>query len=76
MDLPWAESSDDKLVISEARAQLDADHYGMEKVKKRVIEFLAVKQLKNCLLEHIVLARLALINRSLGLWDANFIASH
>ena len=49
LDLPWTECSEDKLAISEARIQLDADHYGMDKVKKRVIEFLAVRQLKNSL---------------------------
>lgn len=49
LDLPWTECSEEKLAISEARTQLDADHYGMDKVKKRVIEFFAVRQLKNSL---------------------------
>ena len=37
--------SDDKLVITEARRQLDKDHYGLEDVKVRILEFLAVRKL-------------------------------
>ncbi|MBX7097993.1 MAG: endopeptidase La [Myxococcaceae bacterium] len=46
-DLPWNKLSDDNLDIDNARKQLDNDHYGIEKVKKRVIEYLAVRKLKN-----------------------------
>lgn len=49
LDLPWSESTVDQLDIKKARLQLDADHYGMEKVKNRIVEFLAVRQLKNSL---------------------------
>ena len=49
LDLPWSISTPDDLDISQARKVLDADHYGLEKVKKRVLEFLAVRQLKNSL---------------------------
>jgi len=44
--LPWAEKSKDKLDIKAARKILDQDHYGLEKPKKRIIEYLAVRKLK------------------------------
>ena len=43
--LPWNELTEDRLDIKEAHAMLDADHYGLEKVKKRILEFLAVRKL-------------------------------
>ncbi len=46
-DLPWAKSSVDKIDLKEVREILDADHYGLEKVKKRIIEYLAVRKLKS-----------------------------
>ncbi|XP_014289735.1 lon protease homolog 2, peroxisomal isoform X2 [Halyomorpha halys] len=45
-DLPWSVSSKETLDVKAAKVQLDIDHYGMEKLKKRIIEFLAVRQLK------------------------------
>ena len=45
ISLPWGEYTDDKLDIEEAEKVLDEDHYGLEKVKKRIIEYLAVQQL-------------------------------
>jgi len=45
-DLPWNKSSDERLTVTAAKAQLDDDHYGMEKVKQRILEFLAVCQLR------------------------------
>jgi len=44
--LPWNESTEDKLDIKDAQAVLDEDHYDLEKVKKRIIEYLAVRKLK------------------------------
>jgi len=44
--LPWNEKSKDKLDIKTARKILDQDHYGLEKPKKRVLEYLAVRKLK------------------------------
>lgn len=46
LDLPWEEYSEDKLDLKFARQVLDEDHYGLEKVKKRIIEYLAVLKLK------------------------------
>lgn len=46
IDLPWDEYSDDKLDLDYARSVLEEDHYGLEKVKKRIIEYLAVLKLK------------------------------
>lgn len=46
LDLPWEEYSDDKLDLKFAKEVLDEDHYGLEKVKKRIIEYLAVLKLK------------------------------
>lgn len=45
LDIPWGELSDDTYSLKEARAILDEDHYGLEKVKERILEFLAVKKL-------------------------------
>ncbi len=45
--LPWSVSTDDNLDIRHARAILDEDHYDLEKVKERILEFLAVRKLKN-----------------------------
>jgi ATP-dependent Lon protease len=44
--LPWNESTEDNLDINKARKTLDEDHYGLEKPKKRIIEYLAVRKLK------------------------------
>jgi ATP-dependent Lon protease len=46
-DLPWTKKTDDNLDIENARAVLNADHYDLEKVKKRILEYLAVRKLKN-----------------------------
>ena len=42
-DIPWKKASRLKADISESRAILDADHYGLDKVKERIVEFLAVQ---------------------------------
>jgi ATP-dependent Lon protease len=44
--LPWAKESTDNLDLDHAKKILDEDHYGLEKVKERIIEFLAVRKLK------------------------------
>ncbi|MCX7634589.1 MAG: endopeptidase La [Syntrophales bacterium] len=44
--LPWREGTQDNLDIKKARKVLDDDHYGLEKPKKRIIEYLAVRKLK------------------------------
>jgi ATP-dependent Lon protease len=46
LDLPWNEATEDKMDIAEVRKVLDEDHYGLEKVKKRIVEYLAVRKLK------------------------------
>src|SRR5438552_16229230 len=46
VELPWSISTEDKLDIQEARDVLNADHYDLEKVKKRILEYLAVRKLK------------------------------
>ncbi len=45
-DLPWKKSTKDNLDLVQARKILDHDHYGLEKIKKRILEFLAVRTLK------------------------------
>ncbi|MFO8054601.1 MAG: endopeptidase La [Bacteroidales bacterium] len=45
-DLPWNEFSDDSLELAQAQKVLDEDHYGLEKVKERILEHLAVLKLK------------------------------
>jgi ATP-dependent Lon protease len=46
LELPWKKSSEDKLDLKEARKILDEDHYGLEDVKERILEFLAVIKLR------------------------------
>ena len=46
LELPWEFSTEDNLDITAAQETLDADHYDLQKVKKRVIEYLAVRKLK------------------------------
>jgi ATP-dependent Lon protease len=45
VDLPWAVLSPERIDITEARRILDEDHYGLEKVKRRILEYLAVRKL-------------------------------
>ena len=46
LELPWEVSTEDTLDIIAAQETLDADHYNLEKVKKRIVEYLAVRKLK------------------------------
>jgi ATP-dependent Lon protease len=45
--LPWSETTEDNLDLERAREFLDEDHYDLEKVKERILEYLAVSKLKN-----------------------------
>jgi ATP-dependent Lon protease len=45
VDLPWSKRSEDRTDLKTAREVLDADHHGIEKVKERILEFLAVRKL-------------------------------
>ena len=45
LELPWGKTTKEKINVSHVRKILDQDHYGMEKVKERILEFVAVKQL-------------------------------
>ena len=47
LDLPWEEFTTDNFDLKRAQKTLDKDHFGLEKVKKRIIEYLAVLKLKN-----------------------------
>ena len=47
VDLPWTRATEDNLVIEDARRILNEDHYDLEKVKKRILEYLAVRKLKS-----------------------------
>lgn len=46
LELPWKKASEDKLDLNEARRILDEDHYGLEDIKERILEFLAVIKLR------------------------------
>ncbi len=46
IEVPWSVATEDNLDIDEAQKVLDEDHYGLEKVKKRILEYLAVRKLK------------------------------
>jgi ATP-dependent Lon protease len=47
IDYPWSVRTEDNLNIDAAQKSLNEDHYGLDKVKKRIIEYLAVRKLKN-----------------------------
>jgi ATP-dependent Lon protease len=47
LDLPWDEATEDNFDLEHARQVLDEDHFGLEKVKERILEHLAVLKLKN-----------------------------
>ncbi|MDD3807234.1 MAG: endopeptidase La, partial [Candidatus Marinimicrobia bacterium] len=46
IELPWSISTDDQVDISKAEQILNSDHYGLEKIKERILEYLAVRKLK------------------------------
>ena len=46
VDIPWSRTTKDNLDISKAKKVLDEDHYNLEKVKERILEYLAVRKLK------------------------------
>jgi ATP-dependent Lon protease len=46
LEIPWAKNTDDRLDPLEARRVLDEDHYDLDKVKERIVEYLAVRKLK------------------------------
>ncbi len=46
VELPWHKASKDRLEIKQAAKVLDEDHYGLEKIKERILEYLAVRKLK------------------------------
>ncbi len=47
LDIPWGTSTEDNLNIKAAEKSLEKDHYGLDKVKKRILEYLAVRKLKD-----------------------------
>ena len=82
-ELPWNESTEDNLDIKKARAVLDEDHFGLEKAKRRIIEYLAVRKLKPdskgpilCFAGPPGTGKTSWAIPSPGPWAANFTASH
>ena len=49
LNVPWWQTTTDNADINEIEARLDADHYGLKKVKERILEYIAVKQMTNSL---------------------------
>ncbi len=47
VELPWSVSTEDHIELAEVRKCLDEDHYDLDKVKKRIVEYMAVRKLKN-----------------------------
>lgn len=47
VDLPWSEATEDNFDLKHAKKVLDRDHFGLDKVKERILEYLAVRKLKN-----------------------------
>jgi ATP-dependent Lon protease len=54
LELPWQESTDDIIDIAAARRVLDRDHYDLDQVKERILEFLSVKKLKKSVMGSII----------------------
>ena len=46
-DLPWGKATADRLNVAEARRVLDEDHHGLEKIKRRILEYIAVRKLRS-----------------------------
>jgi len=46
VDIPWSKVTQDNLELNEAQSVLDEDHFGLKKIKERILEFLAVRKLK------------------------------
>jgi ATP-dependent Lon protease len=46
-DLPWTKTTPDKISVQDVRRCLDEDHFGLEKVKRRILEYVAVRQLRS-----------------------------
>jgi ATP-dependent Lon protease len=47
VELPWSISTEDHIELAEVRRCLDEDHYDLDKIKKRIVEYMAVRKLKN-----------------------------
>jgi len=47
LEMPWGKKTRDRLDVKKAEQILDEDHYGLQKVKKRILEYLAIRQLKS-----------------------------
>src|SRR3954451_9316972 len=45
-DLPWAKSTPDRIDVADVRCCLDEDHFGLEKVKRRIVEYVAIRKLR------------------------------
>ncbi|KAL2023413.1 hypothetical protein VTK56DRAFT_2770 [Thermocarpiscus australiensis] len=72
-DIPWTATTDDRLgpqTLNRARKQLDDDHYGLEKVKKRLLEYLAVLRLKQSVNEEVE-AQIKKAEEELGVSEAS-----
>ncbi len=54
LSLPWSETTKDNEDLKDVRKKLDASHYGLDKVKTRIIEYLAIKQMTNSLKSPII----------------------
>ncbi len=54
LEMPWQESTDDCLDIKKARKALERDHYDLDNVKERILEFLSVKKLKQSVMGSII----------------------
>jgi ATP-dependent Lon protease len=83
LDVPWATTTEDRLDPVEARKVLDEDHYDLDKVKERIVEYLAVRKLKGdmkgpilCFVGPPVSARPRSASRSRGRWRGSSCASH
>ena len=55
IDLPWSVTTEDRVDTVEAKRILDEDHYGLDDVKERIIEYLAVRKLKK---KYLMMAKL------------------
>ena len=68
-ELPWSESTDDRIDLKEAMKILDDDHYGLDKVKERIIEYLAVRNLKQKKTQMVELKAPSFVLVALPVWE-------
>src|SRR5690625_7155160 len=81
LDLPWHEYTDDNFDLKRAKKVLDRDHFGLDDIKERILEYLAVLKLKGDMNSHIIClygppagGNASLGNSVAGAWNRTYIS--